>query len=146
MGDLVEAFEIMPHDIFAVVERQFPQLPCPPQPIRPYAILMEIASDETLGAGCILALSLQQKLEDFLAKQLEDGLILDAAMAQNETQRKAMWDIREHAPDSTKANHILLILMCLLLYQRLAHFMTMRLRMCAKSALLRAHLCLWSYW
>ena len=104
-GDLVEAFEIMPHDIFAVVEKQFPQLRCPLQPIRPYAILMEIASsDATLAEADETGLiPLQQKLEAFLANQLEDGLILDAAMAQNETQRKAMWDIREHAPDSTKA-------------------------------------------
>ena len=103
-GDLVEAFEIMPHDIFAVVEKQFPQWPCPLKPIPPFSILMEIASsDETLAtpdeAG---TLPLQAKLEAFLADQFETGLVLDGVVASSDSQRTAMWDIREHAPESTK--------------------------------------------
>ena len=103
-GDLVEAFEIMPHDIFAVVEKQFPQWPCPIKPIPPFSILMEIASsDETLAlADESGAMPLQAKLEAFLAEQFETGLVLDAVVASSEAQRTAMWDIREHAPESTK--------------------------------------------
>ena len=103
-GDLVEAFEIMPHDIFAVVEKQFPALPCPIKPIPAFSILMEIgSSDASLAqADDTGEIPIQTKLEEFLAEQMEAGAVFDAVIAQNETQRKAMWDIREHAPDSTK--------------------------------------------
>ena len=103
-GDLVEAFEIMPHDIFAVVEKQFPQWPCPIKPIPAFSILMEIASsDESLATPDETGeMPLQAKLEAFLADQFETGLVLDAVVASSESQRTAMWDIREHAPESTK--------------------------------------------
>ena len=76
---------------------------------------MEIASsDEALGTvsedGTV---PLVEKLNTFLAQEFETGRVLDAVVAQNETQRQAMWDIREHAPDSTKENHGLLILIFL---------------------------------
>ena len=103
-GDIVEAFEIMPHDIFAIVEKQFPSLSCPIKPIPEFAILMEIASsDDKLaqinddGTSPII-----EKLEGFLAQEFETGRVLDAVIAQNESQRTAMWDIRENAPESTK--------------------------------------------
>ncbi|MGC6518102.1 MAG: FAD-binding oxidoreductase [Candidatus Puniceispirillaceae bacterium] len=103
-GDLVEAFEIMPHDIFAIVEKQFPNLPCPIQPIPQMSILMEIASSDPLLAemrddGTVPII---EKLEMFLAEEFEKEQVLDAVIAQNETQRQAMWDIRENAPESTK--------------------------------------------
>ena len=103
-GDLVEAFEIMPHDIFAVVEKQFPQWPCPIKPIPAFSILMEIASsDESLAKPDETGtMPLQAKLEAFLADQFDTGLVLDAVVASSEAQRTAMWDIREHAPESTK--------------------------------------------
>ena len=103
-GDLVEAFEIMPHDIFAVVEKQFPQWPCPIKPYPAFSILMEIASsDESLATPDETGeMPLQAKLEAFLADQFETGLVLDAVVASSESQRTAMWDIREHAPESTK--------------------------------------------
>ena len=41
-------------------------------------------------------------MEDFLSKAFEDGLVTDATLAQNETQRQQLWDIREHGPESTK--------------------------------------------
>ena len=103
-GDLVEAFEIMPHDIFAVVEKQFPQWPCPIKPIPAFSILMENASsDESLAKTDETGtMPLQSKLEAFLADQFETGLVLDGVVASSEAQRTAMWDIREHAPESTK--------------------------------------------
>ena len=103
-GDLVEAFELMPHDIFAIVEKQFPTLPCPIKPIPSFAILMEIASSDPDMAkmsddGTVPII---QKLEGFLANAFENDMIDDAVIAQNEAQRDAMWAIRENAPESTK--------------------------------------------
>ena len=103
-GDIVEAFEIMPRDIFAIVEKQFPTLPCPIKPIPEFAILMEIGSSDpemaTLTADGTSPII--EKLEAFLAQEFETGRVLDAVIAQNEAQRTAMWDIRENSPESTK--------------------------------------------
>lgn len=103
-GDLIEAFEIMPHDIFAVVEKQFPAMACPMKPIPDFAILMEIASsDEDLAKMADDgAVPIIQKLGNFLSDAFEKQMISDAVIAQNDSQRQAMWDIREHAPESTK--------------------------------------------
>lgn len=103
-GDLVEAFELMPHDIFAIVEKQFPNLACPIKPIPQFAILMEIASSDKEMARIADdgTVPIIQKLEQFLANAFEDEMIQDAVIAQNETQRDALWAIRENAPESTK--------------------------------------------
>ena len=103
-GDIVEAFEIMPHDIFAIVEKQFPDLACPIKPIPEFAILMEIgSSDPQLSKTNDDGTSpITEKLEMILAQAFETGHVLDAVIAQNEGQRRSMWDIRENAPESTK--------------------------------------------
>lgn len=103
-GDLVEAFEIMPHDIFAVVEKQFPDLACPIKPIPQFSILMEIGSSDPQLAEITDSgtMAITEKLENCLAEEYETGRVLDAVIAQNEAQRNAMWAIRENAPESTK--------------------------------------------
>jgi FAD/FMN-containing dehydrogenase len=53
----------------------------------PWVILIEIASGRTGVA--------EAAMERLLAGALEDGLILDAAIAQNETQARAFWALRE---------------------------------------------------
>ena len=103
-GDLVEAFEIMPGDLLSIIETQFPNLSCPLKPIPKFAILMEIASSDpdmaTMSDDGHIPII--EKLESFLANAYEAGQVLDAVIAQNETQRSAMWDMRENAPESTK--------------------------------------------
>ena len=103
-GDLVEAFELMPGDILKVIGKQFPNYPCPLQPVPEMALLFEIgSSDSDLATesedGTVPII---EKLNAFLADEFETGRIIDAVVAQNETQRQAMWNIREHAPESTK--------------------------------------------
>ncbi|GIR77720.1 MAG: hypothetical protein CM15mP80_03450 [Alphaproteobacteria bacterium] len=69
-------------------------------------VLMEIASsDEKDGQPDKTGeIPLHAVMEDFLSKAFEDGLVTDATLAQNETQRQQLWDIREHGPESTKRN------------------------------------------
>ena len=103
-GEQVEAFELMPASLLQIVFKQFPSIPCPLSPIPEYMVLMEIASsDETDGlpdeAGQI---PLHSLMEEFLAEAFEEGLVTDATLARNETQRQQLWDIREHGPESTK--------------------------------------------
>ena len=41
-------------------------------------------------------------MQETLANAFEDGLVLDATIAASEAQRKALWDVREMAPESHK--------------------------------------------
>ena len=45
---------------------------------------------------------LYSRFETILGKAMEDGLILDAALAQSEVQRQAFWSLRENATESQK--------------------------------------------
>ena len=103
-GEQVEAFEIMPKTLLDVVFKQFPEIPHPLNPIPEFMILMEIASSDEIDgredeAGRVPIID---TLESFLADGYEAELITDATLARNETQRQQLWDIREHAPESTK--------------------------------------------
>ena len=103
-GEQVEAFEIMPKTLLDVVFKQFPEIPHPLNPIPDFMILMEIASSDEMDGredetGRVPIID---TLETFLADCYEAEMITDATLARNETQRQQLWDIREHAPESTK--------------------------------------------
>jgi FAD/FMN-containing dehydrogenase len=86
-GGAVEAFELMSR---AGVEFALKNLPGTREPLSepaPWTVLIEMASAE---AG-----TTEAAMERLLSKAMEDGLIQDAAIAQNETQAKAFWAIRE---------------------------------------------------
>ncbi len=103
-GEQVEAFEIMPKTLLDVVLKHFPNIPRPLDPIPDFMILMEIASSDARDGAedATGRMPILETLEEFLADSFEAGLITDATMARNETQRQQLWDIREHAPESTK--------------------------------------------
>ena len=103
-GEQVEAFELMPASLLEIIFKQFPDIPCPLSPLPEFMVLMEIASsDEKDGKPDKTGeIPLHAVMEDFLSKAFEDGLVTDATLAQNETQRQQLWDIREHGPESTK--------------------------------------------
>ena len=67
-------------------------------------VLMEIGStNPASGEADDTGLApLQEIMQDTLASALEDGLVIDATIAASETQRKALWDVREMAPESHK--------------------------------------------
>ncbi len=60
----------------------------------PWYVLIEIASGEP-GAA-------EAALERLLAAALEDGLVLDASIAQSQAQAKAFWSVREHQSAAQK--------------------------------------------
>ena len=45
---------------------------------------------------------IEERFEAILGAAMEDGLILDAALAQNEQQRQEFWKLRENASESQK--------------------------------------------
>ena len=83
----IEAFELMGRMGVDFALRHIPGLREPLEGRYPWYVLIEAISAEEGGA--------EAALERLLAAGLEDGLVLDAAIAQNQTQSKAFWRLRE---------------------------------------------------
>lgn len=103
-GEQVEAFELMPATLLNVIFKQFPALKPPLTPLPEFMILMEIASSNEADGqenneGQIPIITM---MENFLAEAFETGLVTDATLARNQSQRQQLWDIREHAPEATR--------------------------------------------
>ncbi len=86
-GGGVEAFELMKRIGVEFAIRHIPDVREPLDGPQPWYVLIELASGEP-GAA-------QAGLERILAQAFEDGLITDAAIAQNDAQRAAFWKLRE---------------------------------------------------
>lgn len=104
-GGLVEAFEFMPQFYMEQLERLRPDLRQPFAPKQAVNILVELGAtaprDATPAADGSLPLT--GLLEETLAAMMEEGLILDAEIAQTEEQRRIMWERREAAAEVTFA-------------------------------------------
>ncbi len=103
-GGMVEAFELIPADILHVLFESFPDIPRPLATIGDMNVLMEIGStnpafNEVDANG---STPIRTIMEEVLAKAFEDGLVLDATIASSDTQRAALWDVRELSPESHK--------------------------------------------
>ena len=85
----VLAFELIPEIAVQFVSRHMGVSRPLPQG-SPWFVLSEFA-DAAEGA-----------MEHALADAMEEGLVTDAALAQNETQRMAFWELREKLSDSQK--------------------------------------------
>jgi len=106
-GGLVEAFEYMPADYMARLEKVRPDIGIPFPAHRDCTILVELAAtapaltSETAEGTIPLA----DLLEQTLAELMEEGLVLDATLARSSTQRAAMWARREAAAELGAAVH-----------------------------------------
>jgi FAD/FMN-containing dehydrogenase len=104
-GGAVEAFEYMPESYMRRLAEARPDIRQPFTPRQQVNILVEVgavaprdATPNDAGEVPVVAL-----LTQVLADMLEDGTVLDAEIAQNETQRRAMWERRELAAEITFA-------------------------------------------
>ena len=86
-GGGVEAFELMKQLGAELVVKNIPDSRWPLDPIPVWSVLIEIASGTPGGA--------ETQLERLLEVAFEEGLITDAAIAQNDAQRAAFWRLRE---------------------------------------------------
>ena len=93
-GGAVETFELIQRTGIDFVMRNIAGSREPLEGVYPWYVLIEIASGEP-GAA-------EGALERMLAKAFEDGLILDAAIAQSTAQAKAFWSVREHQSAAQK--------------------------------------------
>ena len=93
-GGAVEAFELMGRRGIEFVLKNIPNQRDPLSEVHPWYVLIEIASGEPMAA--------ENAMERLLSKALDDRLIRDAAVAQNETQAKAFWSVRENQSPGQK--------------------------------------------
>jgi D-lactate dehydrogenase (cytochrome) len=94
-GDCVTGFELMNNVSLAMVWRHLAGAVDPIGRDHPQYVLIE-ATSSRLGTELVDA------LEQCLADAAEDGLVIDAAVAQNDAQAKAFWRLREAVPDVQK--------------------------------------------
>ncbi len=86
-GGGVEAFELMKRLGAELVIKNIPDTRWPLDPVPEWSVLIEIASGTPRGA--------EAQLDALLEVAFEQGLITDAAIAQNDSQRAAFWRLRE---------------------------------------------------
>ncbi|MFK7940064.1 MAG: FAD-binding oxidoreductase [Roseovarius sp.] len=103
-GRAVEAFEYMPGPYIDAHLERFPQARAPFDSRYDVNIMIEVgaiaARDATpLPDGTIPVVT---QLQDTLAQMYEAGLLLDAVVAQNDTQRAEMWARREAAAEVSR--------------------------------------------
>ncbi len=93
-GGAVEAFELISRSGVELAMKNIPDVRDPLASPYPWIVLVEIASSEGGHA--------EAAMERLLASSLEDGLIEDAALAQNQAQAKAFWRLREEQSAAQK--------------------------------------------
>jgi FAD/FMN-containing dehydrogenase len=98
VGPVVEGFEVVAGDTLGFVLDVIPGTRRPIETVTPWNALIEIDLDEASDGP-----SAQERMEAALAEAFEAGLILDAAVASNETQADAFWKIRESASEAERS-------------------------------------------
>lgn len=93
-GASLTGFEVMMGPVLQAVVRLFPQqrLPFEGESAQsPWFALLELSDSESAEHA-------QDRFEAVLGAAIEDGLVTDAAIAENIAQSKAMWHLRESIP------------------------------------------------
>jgi FAD/FMN-containing dehydrogenase len=94
-GDVVTAFELIDRGILDLVFRNIPGNSDPLAQRHDWYVLTEAFGAE--GSD-----GLRDAVEQVLGRAMEDGLVLDAALASSGAQRQAFWKIREDMADAQK--------------------------------------------
>ena len=104
-GGAVEAFEYMPGTYMQRLSEQRPDIRLPFDRRYDTNILVEIGATAPRDAepGPDGTIPVTALLEQTLAQMIDEGAVLDAEIAQTETQRLAMWKRRELAAEITIA-------------------------------------------
>ena len=94
-GDRIAGYELLNQNQLRTVLAHFTDVRLPTDPEAPYAVLVEL-SDTYIKAD------LESLLQDVLSGLVERGLLRDAAIAANESQRAAFWHIRHSISESNR--------------------------------------------
>src|SRR5262245_40116675 len=99
--DNVTSCELMARQGIDLVLKHIPGATDPLSERHDWYVLMEWSSTRPRREGANQT-GLSEKMEAYLGEAMEQGLVLDAALAQNETQAKAFWALRENHSESQK--------------------------------------------
>ena len=94
-GEGISAFELISRNVLEMVVRRIPGTRDPLPAPYPWYILTELTDAQDDGA-------LRSTVEQALADGIERGFAIDAVIAENEAQGKALWRMRESIPDAAK--------------------------------------------
>ena len=75
-----------------LLEEHFPQINQPFDEPHDWFVLIEVAGQT----------GMQQQFEAALFTAMENGVVIDAVIAATETQRNALWDLRENMPEANR--------------------------------------------
>lgn len=95
-GDRVETFELISRLVIDLILKHIPGTHDPLAERHDHYVLLELVTTAEDDDG------LRDSIEAILATAMEDGLVLDAALAQSEQQRQAFWALRENGSESQK--------------------------------------------
>ena len=84
-------FEVMGSFALGLVAKHFAQQRIPLQGLSPYCVVLENSDHESEAHA-------RKQFEKLLEVALEDGCVLDAVVAENLAQARALWHIRESIP------------------------------------------------
>ena len=90
-GPLLTGCELMSEFCLRLVARHYPALRWPFADAHPQVVLLELSDHESEAHARAL-------FETLMARALDDGLAADALVAENLTQARAFWNLREHIP------------------------------------------------
>jgi FAD/FMN-containing dehydrogenase len=93
-GGLISAFELMPRIGLEFVLAHIPHTSDPLRTASPWYVLIEATSAAAIG--------LTEVLRAEVARAIEDGLVTDAAVATSDSQRSALWRLRESMSEAQK--------------------------------------------
>ena len=99
--DNVTSCELMSRQGIDLVLKHIPGAADPLAERHDWYVLLEWSSTRARRAGANQT-GLSEKMEAYLGEALEQGLVLDAALAQNETQARAFWALRENHSEAQK--------------------------------------------
>ena len=94
-GDRISSFELLPRIGVELTTQHIPGVIDPLQQPYSWYVLCELTSARAADP-------LDTIMEEALGAALEDGLVLDAALARNERERKALWKLRETIPEAQR--------------------------------------------
>jgi FAD/FMN-containing dehydrogenase len=91
LGAGLTGFEVMGQFALSLVARHYPQLRVPLYEQSPFCVLLEQSDDESQEHA-------RARFEHLLELALEQGCVSDAVVAENLTQAKQLWHVRESIP------------------------------------------------
>jgi FAD/FMN-containing dehydrogenase len=91
LGAGLTGFEVMGQFALGLVARHYPQLRVPLYEQSPFCVLLEQSDDESQEHA-------RARFEHLLELALEQGCVSDAVVAENLTQAKQLWHVRESIP------------------------------------------------